>query len=305
LGLALTRRLVEAQGGIVGVKSEPGVGSVFHLVLPRQTEGVASAPLASHAMPLDSSRMLVIAEDQPRLDRLVQALNDAGFRADGVSSGHQAVSHAREHTYDAITLELHLPDVKGLVALADIRSDGLSRGTPVVSMTLPADHGAAASFAISDVLSKPLHIAEVVQAMQRLELPLNRSCRVLVVDDDPLALDLMHSTLTDIGITPICVPGGRAALAEISRQAPDAIILDLMMPEFDGFAVLDALRHLPDGRDIPVFIWTSMMLSDDEYEHLARSAREILSKGGGEFALMLETLRRWRPPTLTLTKEGS
>ena len=107
-----------------------------------------------------------------------------------------------------------------------------------------------------------------------------------------------------IGISAVCVPGGREALAEIARLTPDAIILDLMMPEFDGFAVLDALRQLPAGRDIPVFIWTSLMLSDDEYALLASSAREILSKGGGDFARMLDSLRRWRPPALSLSGEA-
>ena len=308
LGLALTRRLVEAQSGSVGVHSVPGVGSVFHLVLPRQPQP-ATEPSAAPATlgSIDASRMLVIAHDLPRQERLVQALTAAGFYVDGASTGEQAISRARGQAYDAITLELHLPDVKGLGVLAGIRSDSLgsSSSAPVVSMTMPAAAGPAAAFAITDVLSKPLHATEVLRAMQRLELPLNSGCRVLVVDDDPLALELMRSTLTAMGITPVCVPGGRAALVEIARQSPAAIILDLMMPEFDGFAVLDALRQLPAGGDVPVFIWTSLMLSDDEYEHLARSAIEIISKGGGEFALMLETLRRWRPPTLSLSEAGS
>jgi CheY-like chemotaxis protein len=69
-----------------------------------------------------------------------------------------------------------------------------------------------------------------------------------------------------------------------------------MMPEFDGFAVLDALHHIPAWRDTPVFIWTSMLLTDAEYATLAQSARTIVSKGGGALATMLDTLRRWRPP---------
>ncbi|CAN5237249.1 hypothetical protein BH11PSE10_BH11PSE10_01240 [soil metagenome] len=299
LGLALTRRLVEAQGGSVGVRSVPGLGSVFHLLLPRH---------GGATLPLDSGRMLVITNDLPRQDLLIQTMTVAGVRADGASTGEQAVNQARDQAYDAITLDLHKPDVISLRVLAEIRSqDGISSAAPVVSVTMPVDTGgagAAATFAITDVLSKPLHTTEVLQAMQRLNLPLTPACRVLVVDDDPLALDLMHSTLFGIGITAVCVAGGRAALAEISRQPPDAIILDLMMPEFDGFAVLDALRQLPAGRDIPVFIWTSLMLSDDEYALLASSAREILSKGGGDFARMLESLQRWRPPALSFSGEG-
>ena len=298
LGLALTQRLVAAQGGRVGVRSELGVGSVFYLVLPRNAGIEAAQP--------ERSRLLVIEHDLLHQDRLLQALSEAGFRADGVSTGAAALSQARSQAYDAIALDLRLPDVRGLAVLADIRSDnGLSSAAPVVSVTMSAEPGQTASFAITDVLAKPLQTAELVQAMQRLNFPGAQGCRVLVVDNDLLALELMSSSLASIGITAVCVPGGRAALVEVSRQTPDAIILNLMMAEFDGLAVLDALRQRPAGRDVPVFIWTRLVLSDDEYGLLAQSAREILKQGGGNFARMLEGLRRWRPPTLSLRVESA
>ncbi|HET6789949.1 MAG TPA: hypothetical protein VFH49_18440, partial [Aquabacterium sp.] len=81
------------------------------------------------------------------------------------------------------------------------------------------------------------------------------------------------------------------------------IILDLMMPEFDGFAVLDALHRMPLWQHTPVFIWTSMILTDKEYENLARSARAVLSKGGGALANMLQAMSRWRPPVDALPHE--
>ena len=90
----------------------------------------------------------------------------------------------------------------------------------------------------------------------------------------------------------------RIALQEIDRIRPDAIVLDLMMPGFDGFQVLDALQRLPDWREVPVFIWTSMLLTDEEYATLARSARAILLKGGGAMATVLESLSHWRPVAL-------
>ena len=93
---------------------------------------------------------------------------------------------------------------------------------------------------------------------------------------------------------------GRDALRDIEQHRPDAIILDLMMPGFDGFAVLDALGRMPAWRDTPVFIWTSMLLAEHEYASLAASARAILSKGGGSLQPMLTSLRRWRPPIETL-----
>jgi CheY-like chemotaxis protein len=118
---------------------------------------------------------------------------------------------------------------------------------------------------------------------------------VLVIDDDPLALALMHSTLQTIGLTAHGCLDGQQALLDIDALAPCAIVLDLMMPGFDGFAVLDALQALPRWRATPVFIWTSMLLTDAEYAALARSAQAILSKGGGALHVMLDRLRLWRP----------
>jgi len=297
LGLALTRRLVEAQGGSVGVRSAVGVGSVFHLLLPRHA--MASASEASVAVPEltgAASRLLVIGHDLASRDRLVRTMSEAGFQVDAAATGAEAVEQAGEQAYDAIMLGMQLPDAKGLSVLAHIRSAGPNSSSPVVCMTLPANTGPAASFAITDVLGKPLRADELAQVMARVRPSLAGQGRVLVVDDDPLALELMRSTLQSIGIAGHCVKDGRKALAELERWLPDAIILDLMMPEFDGFAVLDALRQLPQGANIPVFIWTSMELSDEEYASLSRSAQAIINKGGGELAAMLDQLRRWRPP---------
>jgi PAS domain S-box-containing protein len=305
LGLALTRRLVQAQGGSVGVRSTRGQGSVFHLVLGRKPEvdsvsdGEAAAPVALTA----GHRLLVIEDERHDQARLVQGLSDAGFQVDAASTGEQALRRALDRAYDAITLELLMPDQRGFGVLEGIRREGPSHETPVVGVTMPTDAGAAASFAITDVLCKPIRIDEIVSAMSRFRRPGPSRSNVMVIDDDPLALDLMRAALASIGIDARCHLDGRDALREVERLRPDAIILDLMMPEFDGFAVLDALQRLPECRDTPVFIWTSMILTDDEYAGLARSAETILRKGGGAFDSMLEALRRWRPP-VTAPDEG-
>jgi CheY-like chemotaxis protein len=117
----------------------------------------------------------------------------------------------------------------------------------------------------------------------------------MVIDDDPMALDLMRATLAGMGITCTAFERGRDALDAFLQLRPQAIILDLMMPELDGFAVLDALRSIPEARETPVYIWTSLTLSEAEYEQLTRSAQAILSKGGAGLVDMLQRLRRWRP----------
>ena len=322
LGLALTRRLVEAQGGQVGVRSQLGVGSVFHLILPLvqgATAALSNAATAPNALPVlpvltpiaqavavavaetaaaSSQDFLVIEGNLQHQTRLVRALKQAGYPVDAAANGPQAVQQAMHKSYAAITLDLLLADQPGLAVLADIRSGGLSSQSPVVGLTIPdlsGQAGPSARFAISNVLSKPIRADEVASAMAEFKTTASRRSGVLVIDDDPLALELMRATLASLEIDATCVPDGRAALRDLDKHRPDAIILDLMMPEFDGFSVLDALRQLPAWRNTPVFIWTSMILTDAEYASLARSARAILSKGGGEIASLLEDLRLRHP----------
>jgi len=288
LGLALTRRLVQAQGGSVGVRSTPGQGSVFHLVLARvQQPGGAQAT---------RPRLLVIEGDAVHQSRLAQALAEAGFQVDGAATGAQALQHAQGQAYGALALDLVLPDQGGLDLLARIRSEGPSRTSPVVGVSMAGLPGSAATFAVADVLFKPIRTAEVVAALARLRQ--SRRLRVLVVDDDPLARQLMQATLAGMDTTAVCVEGGRQALEEVARQVPDAMILDLMMPEMDGFETLDALRRMPEGARLPVYIWTSMVLSGAEIDRLSRSAIAILGKGGGDLQPLLDNLRRWRPAEL-------
>ena len=296
LGLALTRRLVEAQGGSVGVRSTRGAGSVFHLVLARVhgQEGGAAAPAAAGAA-VPAQRLLVVEDDPLLRGRIVAALVEAGFGAEGAANAAQVSRLVEEAAFDGLTLDLQLPAQGGLPLLAGLRLEARHRRTPVLGVTMPAEPGTAASFAITDILAKPIHAEQVVAAMARLRPRAGDGLQVMVVDDDPLACDLMRATLAAAGIAAVCLVDGRQALREIDQHRPDAIVLDLMMPEFDGFAVLDALHRMPAWRETPVFIWTSMLLTDDEYACLARSAQAILGKGGGDLAIMLERLRRWQP----------
>jgi len=151
------------------------------------------------------------------------------------------------------------------------------------------------------VLCKPIRKDEVASAMQRFRLIGEQRVNVMIIDDEQPSLDLMSATLKSIGIDSVCFHDGRVAIQQIDLHRPGAIVLDLMMPAFDGFQFLDALQRLPAWREVPVFIWTSMLLTDTEYATLARSARGILIEGGGTMETLLEGVRRWRRPVVVST----
>jgi len=301
LGLALTRRLVEAQGGKVGVRSTLGVGSVFFVVLNRiHGLDLQRAERAEQEMRTrEADRILVIEDDQRDQELMIEALSEAGFRVDAASDGPYAIRRARHTAYAALPLDLPLPDQRGLELLKDSRHESASEAASVLARTLRADESVSAAFAIANVLCKPIQGDEIRSAMARFRPTGGARAVVMVIDDEPASLALMSTTLKTIGIAAACFLDARAALAEIDACRPVALILDLMMPGFDGFQVLDALARLPAWSDLPVFIWTSMLLTDEEYATLARSARAILVKGGGSMPAMLDSVRRWRQPLST------
>jgi PAS domain S-box-containing protein len=293
LGLALTRRLIQAQGGSVGVRSVLGKGSVFHLTLPMSP--AASEEASQDHAPL-AGNVLVIEDDPDDRALIVKALSGCGHRVDVAESLDQAVQQAAQNGYDALTLDLVMGRSHGLDALARIRNDARHPYPPrVLALTLDAHSAGTASFGIADVLSKPLRVAEVVLAMARFGLSRRHDVVVMVIDDDPVALNLMCAAIDEQGVESVGYLDGSSALDAIAAHAPSAIVLDLLMPGVDGFQVLDRLRGMPQWCDVPVFIWTSMNLTDSEYDLLVQSAQAIIGKGGAGLEPLLERLRRWRP----------
>ncbi len=298
LGLSLTRRMVEAQGGSVGVRSVLGKGSVFYLTLPVSPEVLSVESSESELALSEQGVQWLVIEDNPEDQaRIAGVLSESGYPVDVASSVEQALLRAGQKGYDVVSLDLMSGSPGGLDVLAEIRERSRGKASSVAAITLNALAGGTAAFSIADVLAKPLRAEEIVAALRRFGLVDRPEVNVMVVDDDPVALALMRATLDDCGVASVTFLDGRQALRELDDHAPAAIVLDLLMPGFSGFEVLDELLAMPRWRDVPVFIWTNMVLSDSEYDLLALSAATILRKGGGGVELLVERLRRWRPVT--------
>ena len=297
LGLVLTRHLAELHGGGVGVRSTPGVGSVFHLILPRRVSGAIARepqrPLPAPSAMSDAPTVLVIEDDSADQAQLTRILHTAGYRVEVAGTAERALQLTNERRYDAITLDLLLPDRSGLEVLNALRSSGPNRSAPVVVITVVTETSALAGFAVNDVLTKPIRPHEVKTALQRLGGPDNTPS-VLVVDDDPGTLELMVATLQTLGIAARTATSGTQALEMIEQQSPDALILDLVMPGLNGFDLLHALRRQMRFKHLPVFVWTSMQLQAHELAVLKASARAVVGKSGGGLDTLVEQLRAWQ-----------
>jgi CheY-like chemotaxis protein len=273
------------------VHSIVGEGSTFRATLPKRARRVAhpTPTTPPPALSPDAPSILVI-EDDPRDQRdLVAALTAAGYAVELATTGAQALARCRERKFDAITLDLLLPDLTGLELLAQIRADSLNREVPVIVITVVAERGAVAGFAVQDILQKPVVPETLVAALTRAGVTA-RTGDVMVIDDDEQALKLMQSTLHQLGYVTRCERDGEAALKAVRTSPPSAIVLDLLMPGMSGFEFLDRLRRDPEVRRVPVIVWTGKDLSLDERAMLRASASAVVAKGqgGGGAAVVAE-----------------
>jgi PAS domain S-box-containing protein len=294
LGLALTKRIVEAQSGSVGVDSEPEKGSTFYAILP----------LRADARTVDSDRRIVVPPLKPGMasvlvveddlrDRnfLLQTLSRAGYGVETAATGREAIGCCSERVFDAITLDLLLPDMTGLDVLHGIRIAGKNATTPVLVVSVVAEKGVVGGFAVHDYLRKPVSSKELVESLQRACVHPEKIGSILVVDDDPAARRLMSKVLEQLGYVIECCASGEEALARAEAHRPIAVVLDLMMPGIDGFEFLHRFRRRPEGDNVPVIVWTMKDLTIEDQTRLRQHAQRIVVKGQWKATSFVDDLR--------------
>jgi PAS domain S-box-containing protein len=288
LGLALTKKIVEAQRGKVGVNSTPGKGSVFYAILPKAFPPavVQNEKLASAAARV--AQLLVVEDDSHDRACIAEALQAAGYAVEAVATGAEALIRCREQRFDAITLDLMLPDMSGRSVLAKLRERGLNQNTPVVVVTLLPHKGIVAGFQVVAILRKPISGSAILEALKNCNVQPSSAQPVLVVDDDEVSLKVAELTLRELGYRPICRLDAASALHAASEEPPAAVVLDLVMPEMDGFEFLKRFRKTSSGYDTPVIIWSGKDLTELERAELRSSNSSIVTKDVQADDLILE-----------------
>ncbi len=295
LGLALTKRIVEAQGGQVGVTSTAGRGSTFFAVLPRR--GVVITETRLEELPesaAPNAPAILVIEDDPADQRwLRRTLIEAGYAVESTPTGAAAIARSQERAFDAISLDLLLPDMGGHEVLKAIRAKSLNVNTPVIVVTVVSERGAVAGYHVVDILAKPVNGATLLQALKRAQFGPDGQGPILVVDDDPASLKVAATALRGAGYRAVCCTSGPEGLRLVTDQLPALVVLDLLMPGMNGFEFLMQLRRETGGR-IPVIIWTSKDLGADERARIASQAQGVVLKSDG-VAGLLEEIRRCAP----------
>jgi len=281
LGLAITRRLVELLGGEINVASRVGEGSVFTITLPLEIEGRAVSASDSEPPMADPERTaLVIDSDPASLYLMKKYLVESGYSVAATDDSARGVEIARLAGPAVVTIDLdQLEDgLRVIETIARHNSESSQKSRAIVALASDMNAEAAARDAGATVfLGKPLERDYLISMIERASLP-KTGC-VLVVDDDEDALALVLAMLEESSYEVETARDGRAALERISHKLPDAIVLDLMLPEMDGFEVVHRLSVNGDWRNTPVILLTARDLSHEERRALDTGTTRIIQKG--------------------------
>jgi PAS domain S-box-containing protein len=291
LGLALTRRITEAHGGWVEVRSAKGCGSTFCSTFPRRNTARPSSPRAA-AFSEQWSAMLLVIESDPEVRRsLADMLRQVSHRVEAVATLEQAIAVCRSKAFDAIILNPLLPDIRRGNVLQAIRSTELNRDVALFAVATSTESQSSSGFPIHDFLLKPICRERLQEALQRA-LFAGDNPTVMVVDDDESCLKMIEPMLAAMGYKAVCRRSAEAGLRVVEEQPPGLIVLDLLMPEVDGFEFLERLREQPGGCSIPVVIWTAKDLTVEEEAQLRRHATAVVAKSDRNATTVTERLHR-------------
>ena len=327
LGLAITYRFCQMMGGDITVTSTLGAGSTFRMVLPVQVTEQAIAPpstsievfsevlTAERPLDADSHRLVLVIDDDPSVRELMERfLLREGFQVASATNGEEGLRLARELCPDAITLDVMMPQMNGWSVLSRLKADPNLAEIPVIVVTIVDDKSLGFALGASDYLTKPIDYKRLASLLYKYQPNSSQSDpphtgRVLVVEDDTVTREMFRRILEREGWQVTEAENGRVALdtlLELRLQAGlsqgaiaangseppfDLVLLDLMMPEMNGFQFIHTVREYPEWRSLPILVVTALDLTPADHLRLNGYVEQILQKGAYQRDDLLQEVR--------------
>ncbi len=298
LGLSICRSFIELHKGRIGLlESEVGKGSTFFFTLPIQVKEEETIADTS-TLPYQINTILSIDDDQQVINLYERFLQPSGYRIVSLTDPKKAVEKAKEIKPFAITLDIMMPEKDGWQVLHELKNDPATRDIPIIVCSIMEDEEKGFSIGASDYLVKPFLQEDLINALNRLNRD-GKINQILVIDDSADDLRLIEKSIQENSkFKVITAQGGKAAIEILQTARPDAILLDLFMPDMNGFDLLEKFRSDPDMRKTPVIIVTGADLTPEQHQLLAEFGQQMLNKSLLRERDLLNTLedalKRWR-----------
>jgi CheY-like chemotaxis protein len=287
LGLAISRKFCQLMGGDLTVTSEMGKGSTFSFALPVSVADSSPAKEVKPAQPAapvvvpppsDATTILVIDDDPAVRDLMTRSLTKEGFAVVCAENGRQGLELAAQIKPTVITLDVMMPGMDGWAVLSALKNDPALANIPVVMLTVVDDKNIGFSLGADEYFTKPIDWTRLAGVLHKYRKPASGQT-VLVVEDDERMREMLRRSLEKDGWQVDEAENGRAGLERVAAQLPAMILLDLMMPEMDGFEFLTQLRRRDDARHIPVVVITAKDITPEDSVRLNGEVKRVMQKG--------------------------
>jgi PAS domain S-box-containing protein len=290
LGLAISRMFCEMMGGEITVASTPGKGTAFTVRLPVEVRDPAEvAPAVVAVEPAGRAGTVLVIDDDPASRQLVaRMLTKDGFRVVEASNGEEGLRLARAEHPDVITLDVLMPGLDGWGVLTALKDDPALAAIPVVMLTITDQQNLGFALGAAEYLIKPIERARLSAVLSRYRR--GPGAGVLIVEDDADTRAMLRRSLEKEGWSVSEAENGRVGLERVASVEPALVLLDLMMPEMDGFEFLDQLRLRP-GTAPDVVVITAKELTEEDRRRLNGGVRDVVQKRSQDIDFLLADVR--------------